>query len=138
MTGLPKNLFNKIKQMIFQYTSTQRSDIAALQAAVSTPKKEYFARVAQSGSIAPSPVVVIKNTLGFTPTFGYSTNGQYTLNDTNAYVGATFNIVSANITNATFLSIKQFNNSIIEIGCKDNLGVDIDSLLDCYISITLP
>lgn len=34
MTGIPKNLFNKIKQMIFQYTSTQRSDIAALQAAV--------------------------------------------------------------------------------------------------------
>lgn len=34
MTGLPKNLFNKIKQMIFQYTSSQRNDIAALQSAV--------------------------------------------------------------------------------------------------------
>ncbi len=69
MTGLPKNLFNKIKQMIFQYTSSQRSDIAALQAAVGdieSEYKEYVATVSQSGTgptDAPNPTV-LKNTLG--------------------------------------------------------------------------
>ena len=69
MTGLPKNLFNKIKQMIFQYTSSQRNDIAALQSAVGsiqTEYKEYVANVSQSGTgptDAPNPTV-LKNTLG--------------------------------------------------------------------------
>lgn len=41
MTGLPKNLFNKIKSMIFQYTTSQRSDIAALQGNVTTLQTEW-------------------------------------------------------------------------------------------------
>lgn len=90
MTGIPKNLFNKIKQMIFQYTSSQRNDIAALQAAVGniqTEYKEYVATVTQSGSTpadAPIPVV-LKNTLGGTLVWSRNGTGDYLATLTGAF-----------------------------------------------------
>jgi len=83
MTGIPKNLFNKIKQMIFQYTSSQRNDIAALQAAVGT-YKEYTATVTQSGTSAPIPVV-LNNTLGGTLVWSRGGTGDYLATLTGAF-----------------------------------------------------
>lgn len=90
MTGLPKNLFNKIKQMIFQYTSSQRSDIAALQTAVGdieSEYKEYVATVSQSGTgptDAPNPTV-LKNTLGGTLVWSRTGAGNYLATLTGAF-----------------------------------------------------
>lgn len=61
MTGLPKNLFNKIKQMIFQYTSSQRSDIAALQAAVGdyTELVKNLTNVTAIRNIGSAPIEIL-------------------------------------------------------------------------------
>jgi hypothetical protein len=75
MTGIPKNLFNKIRQMIFQFTSSQRNDIAALQTAVGT-YKEYVATITQSTTSAPA-ATVLNNTLGGTLVWTRSTTGTY-------------------------------------------------------------
>ena len=39
---LPKNLYNEIKKMIFQFTSSQRTEITALQTAVATLENEWL------------------------------------------------------------------------------------------------
>jgi hypothetical protein len=71
---LPKNLFNKIRSMIFQYTSSLRSDVAALQ----TPEyKVYSALVSQSLTAAPQVVTLFKNTLNGTPTWSRLGVGDY-------------------------------------------------------------
>lgn len=83
MTGIPKNLFNKIRQMIFQFTSSQRSDIAALQTAVGT-YKEYVATITQSTTSAPA-ATVLNNTLGGTLVWTRSTTGTYLATLTGAF-----------------------------------------------------
>lgn len=61
MTGLPKNLFNKIKQMIFQYTSSQRNDIAALQSVVGgyTELVINLTNVTDIKNIGSSPIEIL-------------------------------------------------------------------------------
>jgi hypothetical protein len=98
MTGLPKNLFNKIKQMIFQYTSTQRSDIAALQTAVGT-YKEYVATVTQTGTAAPV-ATVLNNTLGGTLVWTRSAAGTYLATLTGAFPTASKVVILTSFTSS--------------------------------------
>jgi hypothetical protein len=98
MTGLPKNLFNKIKQMIFQYTSTQRSDIAALQTAVGT-YKEYTATVTQTGTAAPV-ATVLNNTLGGTLVWTRSATGTYLATLTGAFPTASKVVILTSFTSS--------------------------------------
>jgi hypothetical protein len=98
MTGLPKNLFNKIKQMIFQYTSTQRSDIAALQTAVGT-YKEYTATVTQTGTSAPV-ATVLNNTLGGTLVWTRSATGTYLATLTGAFPTASKVVILTSFTSS--------------------------------------
>lgn len=98
MTGLPKNLFNKIKQMIFQYTSSQRNDIAALQSAVGT-YKEYVATVTQTGTAAPT-ATVLNNTLGGTLVWTRSTTGTYLATLTGAFPTASKVVIIPSFTSS--------------------------------------
>lgn len=67
------------------------SDTAALLALTASGEaakfKIYRALLSQTGTGAPT-AVVLENTLGVVPTFGYTQVGDYTLNATAAFTGA--------------------------------------------------
>lgn len=80
-----------VKQTIF-------SDLA--------PYKEYEATIAQSGTGAPT-ATIMRNTLGVTPTWGYTSTGIYTLTATGKFTAnkTTISINGATIpTSATVIS----------------------------------
>jgi hypothetical protein len=95
---LPKNLYNEIKKMIFQFTSSQRTDIAALQTVVGT-YKEYVATVTQTGTAAPA-ATVLNNTLGGTLVWTRSATGTYLATLTGAFPTASKVVIIPSFTSS--------------------------------------
>jgi hypothetical protein len=156
MTGLPKNLFNKIRQMIFQYTSSQGSNIAALQSDVSTlqsdvntlqndvsniqnitPIKVYKAYVSQTGITEPNDTVLI-NTLSGTPIYTRTSDGDYLLTLIGEFPTFSKVLIRYNHENFAGLGIVFWNNAdSIGIASETLAGVATDSIISGWLEIEI-
>lgn len=84
--------------MIFQFTSSQRTNIAALQTTVGN-YKEYVATVTQSTNGAPVPTV-LNNTLGGTLVWSRSGTGTYLATLTGAFPTASKVVIIPSFTSS--------------------------------------
>lgn len=105
----------------------------------SLPYTEYVALVTQTGTAAPT-AVILQNDLGFTPTFAYISTGRYTLTapgggfgDDKLYFDITKNLIIGEAyirqTGDDVLTIWTYNNSNV---LEDDWLVDTPLLIRVY------
>lgn len=124
MTGLPKNLFNKIRQMIFQYSDK-------------LPYKVYTVLLKQSNTDDPI-ALELENTLGVTATFEYVNTGEYIVtfnnglfNSPDEYVvitGVGFNQVVSAV--PVFFNVLAINSYDAGFPSDDVLGSNAPCILE--------
>lgn len=144
MTGLPKNLFNKIRQMIFQYTSSQRSNITTLQSDVAdiqsiTPIKVYKSYLSQIGLNEPVATELI-NTLSGTPIYSRAGAGDYLLTLTGEFPDANKVIIRILDQFGGGYNFTYWNDAnSIGIITKTGFGLTpgLDSILNAWLEIEI-
>ncbi len=59
--------------------TTKKMTVLSLKDTLGLPSRYLYANISQTGTSAPT-MTVVKNTLGYTPTFSYDGVGDYTMN----------------------------------------------------------
>lgn len=119
--------------------TTQVATTAFVQAAT-RPYKVYTALFNQSGASAPT-VTVLENTLGGTPTFGYTSAGNWTATLTGAFISgktvATISYGDASGTVSGRIGVSRFSNNVLNIWQVYNGLASDGNLTNCFFEIRI-
>lgn len=111
----------------------------ALETIYANQPKVYRALLTQSGTNAPT-AIVLENTLGETPTFSYSNDGEYTLNtvgnvftqDKTFITYAPFPVVGIDV--RTFQAVRN-NQTVVDLRTYNAGALTNDMILNSAIEI---
>jgi len=119
----PTNVGENIKAAI-GYTD---QEVADSKAEVARPYKVYSAKINQSGTAAPIPIIY-ENTLGGNPVLARFSAGSYTLTLSNAFVNNKCWEICNQVDSNTFISIQRQTTNIYQINSTQG-GVSSDDLI---------
>jgi len=115
-------------------TSTTKGEKGDASPVASLGYKSYIALLTQTGTSAPVPVVLI-NTLGFIPSYAYSSAGQYTITGTSFPSNKTA-VITSGINNPGTIAKTILSSTQILLFTYDDSGTSVDTLLeDSFIEI---
>ena len=123
--------------LVINNGSTKKITVANIKSELGLPSRVLYANLNQSGTDAPT-MTVIKNTLGYTPTFTYDGVGDYTMNF-NEFIDPTETILTAGFTQFPYITAIRLSGGGVKIdnynrssGTADNILVNASIKLEIY------
>ena len=123
--------------LVINNGSTKKISVANLKSELALPSRVLYANLNQSGTDAPT-MTVIKNTLGYTPTFTYDGVGDYTM-FFNESISANNTILTAGFTQFPYITAIRLSGGGVKIdtynrssGTADGILVNASIKLEIY------
>ena len=123
--------------LVINNGSTKKITVANIKSELGLPSRVLYANLNQSGTDAPT-MTVIKNTLGYTPTFLYDGVGDYTMLFDEA-ISASNAILTAGFTQFPYITAIRLSGGGIKIdtynrssGTADGVLVNASIKLEIY------
>ena len=117
--------------------TTKKVTYESLKTNLGLPSRVLYANLNQSGTDAPT-MTVIKNTLGYTPTFLYDGVGDYTMNF-NEFINPNETILTSGFTQFPYITAIRLSGGGVKIdtynrssGTADNILVNASIKLEIY------
>ena len=123
--------------LVINNGSTKKITVANIKSELGLPSRVLYANLNQSGTDAPT-MTVIKNTLGYTPTFTYDGVGDYTMNF-NEFIDPAETILTAGFTQFPYITAIRLSGGGVKIdtynrssGTADGILVNASIKLEIY------
>jgi hypothetical protein len=123
--------------LVINNGSTKKITVANIKSELGLPSRVLYANLNQSGTDAPT-MTVIKNTLGYTPTFLYDGVGDYTMLFNEA-ISASNAILTAGFTQFPYITAIRLSGGGVKIdtynrssGTADGVLVNASIKLEIY------
>jgi hypothetical protein len=123
--------------LVINNGSTKKITVANIKSELGLPSRVLYANLNQSGTDAPT-MTVIKNTLGYTPTFLYDGVGDYTMLFDEA-ISASNAILTAGFTQFPYITAIRLSGGGVKIdtynrssGTADGVLVNASIKLEIY------
>ena len=107
--------------------TTKKITVANLKSELGLPSRVLYANLNQSGTDAPT-MTVIKNTLGYTPTFFYDGVGDYFM-DFNEAISASKTILTAGYTRFPYITEIRMSGGGVKITTYNTSGTPTNNVL---------
>ena len=114
--------------------TTQIATTAFVQSAL-RPYKVYTALLSQSGTNAPT-AIVLENTLGFTPTFTYSSVGSYDVVSSSGFTNNKTALFIHNI-GTNHIAIYRSTTSLLRINTTNSAGTLSDDMMGVPVTVEI-
>ena len=123
--------------LVINNGSTKKITVANIKSELGLPSRVLYANLNQSGTDAPT-MTVIKNTLGYTPTFTYDGVGDYTMFFDES-INPTETILTAGFTQFPYITAIRLSGGGVKIdtynrssGTADGILVNASIKLEIY------
>lgn len=113
--------------LVINNGSTKKISVANLKSELALPSRVLYANLNQSGASVPT-MTVIKNTLGYTPTFTYDGVGDYTMNF-DEFIDPAKTILTAGFTRYPYITEIRMSGGGVKIGTYNRSSGTNDGIL---------